>query len=66
MYEAEIIKANLESADIEAVILSQQDRNYPFLGNASSIKIFVRKENETSARDYLESINKQSPSTEEE
>lgn len=65
-YEAEIIKANLESADIEAFILSQQDSNYPFLSNASAIKIFVRKEDETSARDYLESINKQSPSTDEE
>jgi len=65
-YEAEIIKANLESADIDAFILSQQDSNYPFLGNASSIKIFVKKEDENSARDYLENINKQSPSTDEE
>jgi len=66
LYEAEIIKANLESADIDAVILSQQDRSYPFLGNESSIKIFVRKDDEESARDYLENINKQSPLTNEE
>lgn len=60
MYEAEIIKANLESGDIDAVILSQQDSNYPFLGNVSAIKIFVRKEDEESAREYLENINQQS------
>lgn len=66
MYEAEIIKANLESADIDAFVLSQQDSNYPFLGNASSIKIFVKKDDEEAARDYLESINNQSPSTDEE
>lgn len=66
MYEAEIIKANLESADIDAVILSQQDSNYPCLGNASAIKIFVRKEDEESAREYLENINQQSLSTDEE
>lgn len=66
MYEAEIIKANLESADIEAIVLCQQDSNYPFLGNASAIKIFVRKEDEASAREYLENINQQSLSTDEE
>jgi len=66
MYEAEIIKANLESADIDAFILSQQDRNYPFLGNASSIKIFVRKDDEASALDYLKNIIKQSPLTDED
>ncbi len=63
MYEAEFIKANLESADINAFILSKQDRNYPFLG---TIKVFVKKEDENSARDYLENINNQSPSTDEE
>lgn len=66
MYEAEIIRANLESADIEAVILCQQDSNSLFLGNASAIKIFVRKEDEESAREYLENINQQSLSTDEE
>lgn len=66
MYEAEIIKANLESADITAVILSQQDSNYPFLGNASAIKIFVRKEDEVLAREYLENINQQTHLTDEE
>jgi hypothetical protein len=63
MYEAEFIKANLESADINAFILSKQDRNYPFLG---TIKIFVKKEDKNSARDYLKNVNKQSPSTDEE
>ncbi|MFA6981323.1 MAG: hypothetical protein WC209_18495 [Ignavibacteriaceae bacterium] len=66
MYEAEIIKANLESSDIDAFILSQQDSNYPFLGNASAIKIFVRKEDEVSAREYLENINQQTHSTDED
>jgi len=66
MYEADIIKANLESTDIETIILSQQDSNYPCLGNASAIKIFIRKEDEESARDYLENINQQTLSTDEE
>ena len=66
LYEAEIIKANLESADIETIILSQQDSNYPCLGNASAIKIFIRKENEELAREYLENINQQTHSTDED
>lgn len=66
MYEAEIIKANLESSDIDAFILSQQDSNYPFLGNTSAIKIFIRKEDETPAREYLENINQQTHSTDED
>lgn len=66
MYEAEIIKANLESSDIDAFILSQQDSNYPFLGNSSAIKIFIKKDDETSAREYLENINQQTHSTDED
>jgi len=66
MYEAEIIKANLESADIDVFILSQKDSSYPCLVNGSSIKIFVKKDDEENARDYLDTINHQSTTTGEE
>lgn len=42
-YEAEMLKSNLEGADIETLVLNQQDRNFPTQGDFSVIKVMVTK-----------------------
>lgn len=59
-YEAEMLKANLESADIETLILAQKDRNYPAVGNFSVIKILVQKKDAEIAVAILNDINRNS------
>ena len=43
LYEAEMIKSNLEGANIEALVLNQKDRNFPTDGDLSVIKVLVQK-----------------------
>lgn len=57
IYDAEMYKANLESADIETLIISQKDRNYPAAGNFSVIKILVKKSDQIPAREIINDIN---------
>lgn len=57
MYEAEIIKANLESGGIETFILDQKDRSYPTVGGKIMIKVLVSPENEADALEYINSLN---------
>lgn len=52
-YQAEMLKSNLEGADIETLILNQQDRNFPASGDFSILKILVKK---TDAEDALNII----------
>lgn len=53
LYEAEMIKANLEGADIKAIILSQLDKNFPAAGDLSVIKLLVNKKDEDDARKII-------------
>lgn len=57
VYEAEMIKANLNGADIEAFILSQKDSSYPVVGNLSLIKIYVHKDAFELAQKIIRDIN---------
>lgn len=66
LYEAEMLKANLESVNIETLILSQKDRNYPTVGNFSVVKILVKKIDQQSALEIIEDINKRSGNEEQE
>jgi uncharacterized Zn finger protein (UPF0148 family) len=65
-YEAEMIKANLESAYIETMILSQKDRSYPLVGDLSTVKILVKTKDLLEAAQIIESINKDSNTEDEE
>lgn len=56
-YEAEMLKANLEGAYIESMILSQKDRSYPLVGALSMIKVLVKKKDLMEASQIIESIN---------
>jgi hypothetical protein len=58
-YEVEMLKDNLESAGITSTILSQKDHNFPAPGNFSIIKLLVRKEDISSALDFIQKINRQ-------
>ncbi|MBA4251260.1 MAG: hypothetical protein C0425_08300 [Chlorobiaceae bacterium] len=55
-YEAQMIKANLEGAGIETLILSQKDSSYPVVGSLSVIKIFVKKKDVPSANEFINSL----------
>lgn len=57
-YEAEMLKTNLESAEIETLILSQKDKNFPAVGNLSLIKLLVKKTDQENALEIINDINK--------
>lgn len=56
-YEAEMLKANLEGAGIEALILPKKDRNFPTVGDFSVIQLLVRKEKRQEAEQIINDIN---------
>ena len=59
IYEAEMIKANLKGANIESIILSQKDKNFPATGDLSVIKVLVKKEDSDDAENIIKDINKE-------
>jgi len=52
--EADMLKTNLESAEIETLILNQNDHNFPVIGDLTVIKVLVKK---IDAQDALAIIN---------
>lgn len=65
-YEAEMLKGNLESAGISAMILSQKDSSFPTPGDLSIIKLLVKKEDAESAIAFLDEFKKNLESENEE
>jgi hypothetical protein len=59
MYETEMLKANLDGAEIECVILSQEDKSFPGSGDLSIIKLLVKKEDADDAKKIIADINKE-------
>lgn len=55
--EAEMLKANLEGAEIEAIVISQKDRSYPTVGNLSVVKLLVKKSDADEALEIIQDIN---------
>jgi hypothetical protein len=64
-YEVQMIKDELESADIKATILSQKDSNFPVPGDLAVIKLFVPKEDASAAINFINEL-KNSPNDEKE
>lgn len=60
-FEADMLKANLEGAGIETLVLSQKDQNFPVTGNLAVIKVMVKKENMEAALEILNDINREDP-----
>ncbi len=57
-YEAEMLKANIESAGIDVRILGQKDQSFPAVGDLSVIKLLVRKADAKDAISIINDINK--------
>jgi len=58
--EADMLKSNLESADIETLILNQNDHNFPVIGDLSVIKVLVKKTDAQDASAIINDINSNS------
>ncbi|MDR3626725.1 MAG: zinc-ribbon domain-containing protein [Ignavibacteriaceae bacterium] len=65
-YEVEMLKDNLEGAEIPATILSQKDRNFPAPGDFSVVKLLVHKEDVHNALNFIEQSIGQAPEEEDE
>ena len=65
-YEIEMMKDNLESAGIQAAVLSQKDRNFPAPGDFSVVKLLVHKEDVQNALNFIQQISNQDKDEEEE
>lgn len=63
--EVEMIKNNLESGEIKAVVLSQKDRNYPAPGAFSVVKLLVRKEDVQDAVTFIQKVKSEKIENEE-
>ncbi len=59
-YEAEMLKANLQGAEIEALVLSQKDSSYPAVGDLAVVKLLVKKEDASVAIEIINDINSNS------
>jgi len=59
--DAEMLKENLESADIAASILSQKDSSFPAPGDLSTIKLFVKKQDVSSALEFIQTVKRNPP-----
>ena len=57
--EADMLKSNLGGADIDVLILNQNDRSFPVVGDLSVIKILVKKDDAEDAVAIINDINKE-------
>ncbi len=55
--EAGMLKSNLEGANIEVLILNQNDHNFPVIGDLSVIKVLVKKKDAKDALALVDDIN---------
>ena len=65
LYDVQMIKDALESAEIESNILSQKDSNFPATGDLAVIKLLVKTEDESSALNYINELKNIKPEEEE-
>ncbi len=64
-YEVQMIKDELESADIEANVLSQKDSSFPVTGDLAVIKLLVKTEDAASALNFINELKNTKPEEEE-
>ncbi len=57
LIETEMLKANLEGAEIDSIIISQKDRNLIYLGEVSPVKLLVKKKDAEEALSIINDIN---------
>ncbi len=64
-YEVQMIKDELESADIEVNVLSQKDSNFPVTGDLAVIKLLVKTEDVVTALNFINELKNTKPEEEE-
>jgi uncharacterized OB-fold protein len=64
--DVEMLKENLESAEISASILSQKDSSFPVPGDLSKVKLFVKKADVSEALEFIQTVKSKSVDTEED
>ncbi len=65
-YDVEMLRDNLESEGIKAVILSQKDRNFPAPGELSLVKLYVRQEDVQAALNFIQQVKSEQGTAENE
>lgn len=65
-YEAEMLKANLESAGIESLIWSQKDRSFPAYGGLSIVKLLVKRKDSAATIEIINDIDTKNLEIEED
>ena len=56
LIETEMLKANLNGAEIDSIILSQKDRSLLYLGEVSPIKLLVKRKDSGEAVQIINDI----------
>ena len=64
--EVEMLKDVLESAGLEASVLSQKDHNFPAPGDLSIVKLMVRKRDVEEALNYIQEAKQNQDDTSDE
>lgn len=64
-YDAQMMKDALESAEIEATILSQKDSSFPATGDLAVIKVLVKSEDADAAETFIKELKNTEPEEEE-
>ena len=65
LYDVQMMKDALESAEIESNILSQKDSSFPATGDLAVIKLLVKSEDASSALNYINELKNTKPEEEE-
>lgn len=64
-YDVQMMKDALESADIDATILSQKDSSFPVTGDLAVIKLLVKTNDASSAINFINELKNSEPENEE-
>ena len=64
--DANMLKENLESAEIAVSILSQKDSSFPVPGDLSPIKLFVKKADVQEALEFIQEVKSKPFNSEED
>jgi hypothetical protein len=65
LYDVQMMKDSLDSADIEATILSQKDSSFPVTGDLAVIKLLVKSQDAASALNFINDFKNTKPEEEE-
>ena len=65
LYDVQMMKDALESAEIQATILSQKDSSFPATGDLAVIKLLVKREDAASALNFIKELENTKPEEEE-